>query len=156
MNPIQFFNDGDKGTEFSVFDTRLGVIGILICYDMDYSYVARGLVRSGAEMLVIPTYDALSWSALQHEQHSAMASMRAVENGRYLTRAASSGISMIIDPHGRRSDEIGIGDSAVSVGQVQALDSMTFYSRAGYLFPWFCAVAVLSMLLCGFVGKKIK
>lgn len=40
------------GTEFPVFDTRLGRIGLYICYDMCFPEVARILANKGAEMLI--------------------------------------------------------------------------------------------------------
>jgi apolipoprotein N-acyltransferase len=147
MNPIQFFQDGDPGEEFNIFETRLGNVGILICYDMDYSYVSRGLTRQGAELLVIPTYDAAGWGKVQHLQHSAMASMRAVENGRYIARASSSGISMIVDPQGRISSRLDSYVTGSIIGMVQPVKMMTFYSRIGYLFPWLCVGAVVLILI---------
>ncbi|MGM5488105.1 MAG: apolipoprotein N-acyltransferase [Nanobdellota archaeon] len=133
MNPIQFLIDGVPGKNFSVFPTDFAKIGIMICYDADYSYVARNLVKNGAQIIFVPTYDAMRWSTLQHIQHSAMTSMRAVENGRFIARAASSGISQIIDPHGRELYSIRIGESGIVSGKVQAIDKNTFYTTGGHL-----------------------
>jgi apolipoprotein N-acyltransferase len=151
-NPIQFFADGVAGTEFPSFQTKFGRIGIFICYDADYSYVARRITQSGAEMLFIPTYDHMSWSELQHKQHSAMTSMRAVENGRYIARATTSGISQIIDPKGRVLRSIGIGESAAIVGLIDPIDRLTFYTRFGFLLPYVCIMASLALCLRAFAG----
>ena len=43
------------GTEFPVFDTKLGKIGLYICYDMCFPEVARILASKGAELLVSMT-----------------------------------------------------------------------------------------------------
>jgi apolipoprotein N-acyltransferase len=142
-NPIQFFSDGVAGKTFPVFETEFGKVGILICYDADYSYVARRLAQNGAEMLFIPTYDAVHWSALQHKQHSAMSSMRAVENGRFVARATTSGISQIIDPKGRITQSLGIGETGVTTGSIQRIQGMTFYTRYGFVFPYVCIIASL-------------
>ena len=156
MNPIQFFNDGDPGQEYSVFNTSLGNIGMLICYDMDYSYVARNIVRNGAEMLFIPTYDALRWGESQHRQHSAMTSMRAVENGRFIARTTTSGISQIIDPNGRILEKIGIGESTVKTGYIQPIKKRTFYSDFGYLFPYLCVCFSIIFLIFSFLKRTKK
>ena len=145
-NPIQFFADGVAGTEFPTFATRFGRIGVFICYDADYSYVARRITRNGAELLFIPTFDHMSWSALQHKQHSAMTSMRAVENGRYIARATTSGISQIVDPNGRVTDSIGIGESDAIVGLIEPIDGLTFYTRFGFTLPYLCMA--VSLMLC--------
>jgi apolipoprotein N-acyltransferase len=148
-NPIQFFADGIAGTEFPSFETDFGRIGILICYDADYSYVARRITRNGAEMLFIPTYDHMSWSVLQHKQHSAMTSMRAVENGRFIARATTSGISQIVDPNGRITHSIGIGKCDAIIGSIEPIVGLTFYTRFGFILPYLCIIA--SFALCFFV-----
>jgi len=136
MNPIQFFNDGLQGSEFSVFNTKYGKLGLLICYDMDYSYVARNITKNGAEFLFIPTYDALKWGNTQHIQHSSMTSMRAVENGRYIVRVATSGISQVVDPFGRVVVNTEIGKTCCVKANIAAFNKLTFYSKYGYLFPY--------------------
>ena len=151
-NPIQFFADGVAGTEFPSFETDFGRVGIFICYDADYSYVARRITRNGAEMLFIPTYDHMSWSALQHKQHSAMTSMRAVENGRFIARATTSGVSQIIDPKGRELQSIGIGESGAIAGLIEPIDELTIYTRFGFLLPYLCIIA--SLALCLFAASN--
>lgn len=47
------FSPGDLG--LPVFDTALGTIGILICYDMWFPETARTLALGGAEILCVPT-----------------------------------------------------------------------------------------------------
>lgn len=47
------FSPGDLG--LPVFDTPLGAIGILICYDMWFPETARTLALGGAEILCVPT-----------------------------------------------------------------------------------------------------
>jgi apolipoprotein N-acyltransferase len=152
-NPIQFFNDGAAGGEFPSFETAAGKIGICICYDADYSYVARKIVQSGAEMLFVPTYDAMEWGETQHEQHSAMTSMRAVENRRFIARATSSGISQVIDPAGRITATIENGRSGVSTGFVQPIREKTFYTRCGYLLPYFCIAVSIAFGVAAIIKK---
>lgn len=40
------------GTDYPVFDTKLGKIGLYICYDMCFPEVARILANKGAELLI--------------------------------------------------------------------------------------------------------
>ena len=46
--------EGEAGP-LRVFDTALGRIGILICYDSEFPLLARDLVERGAEILLIPS-----------------------------------------------------------------------------------------------------
>jgi predicted amidohydrolase len=43
------------GGPLRVFDTPLGRIGILICYDVEFPLLARALVEAGAEILLAPS-----------------------------------------------------------------------------------------------------
>lgn len=44
----------EKGTEYNVFDTSIGKIGIIICWDMAYPEPARILALKGAEIIAVP------------------------------------------------------------------------------------------------------
>lgn len=44
----------EKGTEYNVFDTSIGKIGIMICWDTAYPEVARSLALKGAEIIAVP------------------------------------------------------------------------------------------------------
>ena len=88
-HPVQFFSDGAMGGEYPTFDTDFGRLGTAICYDMDFAPVFRRLVNNGAEVLAVPTYDAIWWGELQHDQHSAMA--RALPSQRHMLRRSRAG-----------------------------------------------------------------
>ena len=55
----------------------------------------------GSELLTTITNDAWYGRSSAAYQHWEQASMRAIENGRYLVRAANTGISGFVDPYGR-------------------------------------------------------
>jgi predicted amidohydrolase len=42
------------GETIRVFDTALGRIGITICYDSEFPYLARAMASAGAELLLVP------------------------------------------------------------------------------------------------------
>ncbi|MFQ5810628.1 MAG: nitrilase-related carbon-nitrogen hydrolase, partial [Armatimonadota bacterium] len=103
--------------------------------------------RHGAQVLAVPTYDAADWGGVQHAQHSAMAQARAVEVRRWVVRAASSGISQIIDPKGNTRHELDFGAEGVITGEVRGSDELTPYTRVGYLIPYVSLGLVIAFLL---------
>lgn len=149
LQPVQLMIDGAAGKEYSTFPTGIGKIGIAICYDNDFSLLVRKLVASGAEIIVVPTYDAVWWGKIQHEQHAGMTPFRAVETRRFIVRAASSGISQVVDPYGRILESLRFGERGTLVGKVTALRNLTFYTRYGYLFIYLCQTVTLALI--GFV-----
>ena len=48
-----WFTPGDEG--FSVFDTRIGRIGLLVCWDIWFPETARIVTQLGADIICIPT-----------------------------------------------------------------------------------------------------
>ena len=155
-HPIQFFSDGVPGTSYPTFPTAVGRIGIGICYDFDFASCPLRLVRNGAELLVIPTFDSNEWTAVQHDQHSRMAQARAAEMGRWTVRATSSGVSQIINPSGFVTAVIWNGGPAATVGIAVPRREITWYVRWGYLLPDFClgisGIWLLAILVMGCWG----
>ena len=47
--------DVRPGGPLQVFDTALGRLGVLICYDAEFPLLGRALVEAGAEILLVPS-----------------------------------------------------------------------------------------------------
>lgn len=45
----------EAGAGLTLFDTALGRIGVLICYDSEFPLLARALAEAGAEILLVPS-----------------------------------------------------------------------------------------------------
>ena len=90
-----------RGTRVTMLPVEGHMISTAICYEVTYPWLAREAVRQGSEMLTTITNDAWYGESSAAFQHFEMAAMRAIEQGRYLARAANTGISGIIDPYGR-------------------------------------------------------
>jgi apolipoprotein N-acyltransferase len=83
-----------------------------------------------------------------------MASMRAIEQGRYLARAANTGISGIVDPYGRVRAQTPIYEQTVVVGDARFLSTRTIYSRIGDVFAYASAVLTLAVLIA--VRRRVQ
>ena len=73
--------------------------------------------------------------------------MRAIENGRYLARAANTGISGFVDPYGRVLEKSDLFEQRMLVEDVRFLTARTIYSRIGDLVAWLSLALVGAALL---------
>lgn len=124
-------------------------MGVLICYDGVYPEPARRHVRAGAKFLVNLTNDAwygLSSAPYQHRDYYVL---RAIESGRYIVRAANSGISLQIDPMGRMTSGTALNASVAEVMRVPMApaSAQTLYVRIGDVWLYACLAAVVAALL---------
>jgi len=83
------------GTEFSVFDTALGKIGLLICYDRQLPETSRLLTLQGAEIIVVPAHS----EQVDLINEDLMMRVRAYENNVF-TVFHSPFNSLVADPAG--------------------------------------------------------
>jgi apolipoprotein N-acyltransferase len=117
---------------------------VLICYEAIFpDLTPRGDDRPG--WIVSITNDAWFGRATGPWQHYNMARYRAIEEGLPLARAASGGVSAIVDAYGRPVAETGMEGGAAEA-QLPAELPPTIYSKLGNLLTTlvFFAVLVLS------------
>ena len=115
---------------------------------MVYPSLIREAVVDGSQLLTTITNDAWYGQSSAPYQHFALASMRAIEQGRYLARAANTGISGVVDPYGRVVQQSAIFEQAGLVEDVRILTSRTIYSRIGDAIAYLSIViTVLALVL---------
>jgi apolipoprotein N-acyltransferase len=158
--PVPLMADGVPARERHLLHTPFGNIGIAICYDMGFTFVADDLVRQGADFLIYPTMDHSSWGDNQRRQHAAIAPLRAIENRRWVMRVASSGISCAIDPTGHvvARQEIDARGGLIAARLEQRSDQ-TLYARAGWTIPWIClwgTALVIAGVVVTDIGTKLR
>ena len=136
------FSAGETPNVLPVGDHK---ISVAICYEIVYPDLVRRFVVGGSELLTTITNDAWFGDTSAPYQHFTQASMRAIENGRYLVRSANTGISGIVDPYGRIVARGPLFQPAVMIGDARFLGGITVYARTGDLFAY--AATVLSLVL---------
>jgi len=138
------------GAEFTVFSVPAGRFAVSISYEIYFPAEVRQFVRNGAEFLVNITNDAWYGQSAAPYQHMAMTVFRAVENRRYLVRAANTGISAVVAPDGRIITSSGLFERTAVTGTIAPINGLTFYARYGDVFGWGVAsgvgIAVLSVV----------
>jgi apolipoprotein N-acyltransferase len=122
-------------------------LGVLICYEAIFPWLARELVTDGANLLVGITNDAWFGPTSAPFQHLAMASLRAVENRVPLLRAANTGISAIIRPDGAIEGATELFEPAVRVADLAWPAVDTVYRRFGDVFAATSLLCSSAMLL---------
>ena len=118
-----------------------------ICYEVVYPSLVREAVLGGSELLTTITNDAWYGHSSAPFQHFAMASMRAIEHGRYLARAANTGISGVVDPYGRVVARSGIFEEVGLVEEVRFLTGRTIYSAIGDVVAYMAMALVVLALV---------
>jgi apolipoprotein N-acyltransferase len=154
--PIQFFSDGVPGRGYPTFPTPAGRLGVAICYDFDYATTARQLVRHGAQLLVVPTYDDRAWTGLQALQHARVVQARAAEAGRWVLRPTSSGLTEVIAPTGEVTGSLSSGEPGALLTRVALREDLTPYVRAGWLLPYLCLALAAGMVVALGAGRVVR
>ena len=119
-------------------------ISTAICYEIIYPALVRSFVRHGSQLLTTITNDAWYGRSAAPHQHFQQAAMRAIEQGRYLVRAANTGISGVVDPYGRVLGRSALFETAVMTQEVRLLSGLTVYGRVGDLLAYLCGVLTLT------------
>lgn len=155
QHPVPLFLDGTPGTRRPLFRLPQGTLGVAICCDFDAPEVASWLVRHGATLLVDPSFDATSWGRVQHLHHELLLRLRAVENDRWILRAASSGRSEAVDHRGYPSREgVGLDESATAVVRYGHRATLPPGAYASFLGPAAGLATLLALLF--FVARGIR
>jgi len=107
-----------------------GRYGSLVCYEAIFPEQGRQRAQT-AKVLVNVTNDAWYGKTPATWQHMQAARMRAVETGRFLLRAANTGVSAIIAPDGRVVRSIPWFTQGVVYGEYRDSTAETPYLRRG-------------------------
>lgn len=107
------FTPGNRG--LPVAETRLGRIGMCLCYDLRFPEIARILALKGAELICVPTawvagFDRVRWDAEGFATQARGALLQANLNQAFVACASQAGAhhgfeflgsSVVADPYGR-------------------------------------------------------
>jgi apolipoprotein N-acyltransferase len=144
---VEAVSDFSPGTETLLLPVAGHPASAAICYEVIYASLMRAFVTRGSELLTTITNDAwYGWSSAAY-QHWQQASLRSIEEGRYLARAANTGISGFVDPYGRVLQQSGMFQSAVMTEDVRFLTARTIYSQIGDLAGWLSVALTAAALL---------
>ena len=144
---VEAVSDFSPGTEPVLLPVGAHLASTAICYEVIYPDLIRRFVTNGSELLTTITNDAWYGRSSAAYQHWDQAAMRAIEQGRYLARAANTGISGFVDPYGRVLARTALFEPAVRVEELRFLTDRTVYGRTGDLVAWLSLMVTVAALV---------
>ena len=133
---VEAVSDFAPGFQVNTLPVGPSRISTAICYEVVYPGLIREGVLNGSALLTTITNDAWFGRSSAPWQHFAMAAMRAVEQGRYLVRAANTGISGVVDPYGRVGLQSGLFVEGAWTADVRLIEEKTIYGQTGDWTVW--------------------
>ncbi|WP_301585708.1 apolipoprotein N-acyltransferase [Halomonas alkaliantarctica] len=146
--PMSSFSKG--ASEQTPMQAAGVTIGNAICYEIIYPQL---VARRAADSDVIVTVSNDTWfgASIGPHQHLQMARLRALENGRYVVRATSNGITAIINPRGELVDSAAQFETTYLIGEFYAMEGLTPFNRTGSWPAWLFAGL---LLLPGLIRRR--
>ena len=144
---VEAVSNFTPGTEHTLLPVAGHKASTAICYEVIYGSLIREFVTSGSELLTTITNDAWYGRSSAPYQHWDQAAMRSIENGRYLARAANTGVSGFVDPYGRVLQASPLFEPAALVQDVAFISQRTVYTRVGDLIAWLSLAFTVTVLL---------
>ncbi|MBX7433178.1 apolipoprotein N-acyltransferase [Mycobacterium sp. Y57] len=121
-------------------------VGVTTCWEVIFDRAPREAVRSGAQMLTVPTNNA-TFDETMSEQQLTFGRLRAVEHDRYVVVSGTTGISAVIAPDGRELARTGFFEPAYLDQQIRLKTVLTPATRFGpYVQAVLIAIGVCAVL----------
>jgi apolipoprotein N-acyltransferase len=140
---------------YPVYDTSLGKLATMICFDADFPDVARRFSRQGTQVIADPSLFGSSIAEMPYTQIV----FRAIENHTAIVMADVAYNSVIVDPFGRVLKLVITpgGSQALLIADVPLGIGNTLYSRFGDWLGWLSlAIMVFFVVTILMFSKKWK
>ena len=143
------------GEEPGNLDIAGVAVGDVICFEVVYENLVRDVVAGGAQVIVVQTNNAtFGWTDETYQQQ-AMSRVRAVENGREVLIAATSGVSAVIAPDGSVESSIPLFTPGYLTPSVPLISTTTPGTVLGAPVEWgLTGVALLALVWQAFVSRR--
>jgi apolipoprotein N-acyltransferase len=142
------------GTEYKIVKVGTRPTNAILCFEAVFPDLVRRFVKGGSRLIINLTNDGWYGNSAAPYQHFTIARFRAIENRRYLIRAANTGISAVIEPSGKIQSSAGLLQEAVCEGSFAFLEKQTIYTRYGNILVFLCAIiSCASWILTAFIKR---
>jgi apolipoprotein N-acyltransferase len=123
--------DAVPGQASGLMRTPAGPLGTLVSFEVFYAARSRTSVRTGAQLLIVPTNTSSYTTAQVPTQEVAADAIQAVETGRSLLQAAPTGYSTVVTNRGRVLQRSVLAHQSVLYATVPLRRGFTFYDHLG-------------------------
>lgn len=144
-------NNLTPGTETEVVETEYGNIAPIICFESIFPDLIRKSINDGGELITILTNDSWFKDSTAVVQHNNQAILRAVENNRYVIRAANTGISSVITNKGEVIAKIDPLVEGFINEEVNLISEKTLYTMLGEVIVFSAIMWIVVMI---FIKRK--
>lgn len=114
--------------ESSPIDTEIGKAGAIICFESVFPRISREISKNGAEFLIVVSNDSWFENSPAAFQHFCHAVIRAAENGKYLARCSTGGITAVISPDAKIFET---DNYEYAIGEIKNISNRTPYTLIG-------------------------
>ena len=156
-HPVVFFGEprGINAGRFPTWQTPLGHLAAIICFDLNFTDPARRVASGGAQLIAVPSLDGPSLARIQVTQLV----FRAIENRVAMVKADTAYDSAIIDPYGRilTASATPEGAARVLVADVPLSAGGTLYTLCGNWLGWLSLAGLAaSIILMPVISQRTR
>lgn len=150
----QIPRDFAPGDEVGVLRIASASIGDLMCFEVAYDGLVRGIVEGGGQLVVVQTNNATYAGTGQLDQQFAISRYRAIETGRQVVVSSTDGISGFFSASGDVLARTSIRTRAVLDRQVTLANGTTWGVRLGLWVDLVLSLLALALTAVAVVGRR--
>lgn len=144
LQGVGVYSEGTSAAPLRQGDLALGV---LICYEGIFPWLAQQRVTEGANILVDISNDGWFGMTPAARQHLYLTTLRALEQNRWILRGTNTGISAVVDTRGRPVLRGGQFRAQALWGRAELQAAPSLYHRCAPWLPFAAALALAGALL---------
>lgn len=144
------------GNGNGVVDLNGVQVAVATCYEVAFDDLVTESVKAGATVIAVPTNNATFGRTEMTFQQLAMSRVRAVEHGRSVLIAATSGVSAIITPTGEVRQQSEVFTAQALTDEIALRSDLTPATRLGAVPEIALAVIVLSLATAPLFGGAYR
>ncbi|WP_082698519.1 apolipoprotein N-acyltransferase [Mycobacterium sp. GA-2829] len=143
------------GTGSGVVQAAGVPVGVTTCWEVIFDRAAREAVLNGAQILAVPSNNA-TFNEQMSRQQLAFAKIRAIEHGRSVVVAGTTGISAVITPQGTVVADTEFFEPAYLVNRIPLQTNVTPATRWAPLLQWALIAIAAATVIVTLIGRILN